>query len=125
MTHPSILVVDDEPDLRTLMDRILKRRGYDVRTAAGVEEARAALDAYDEPPDLVITDISMPDGRGLDLAEEVHKRYAGEVDVIFVSGYNRDRAVAEGLINADSNLLEKPFNPSQLAETVEAALRVH
>jgi DNA-binding NtrC family response regulator len=119
--HPAILAVDDEPDLRTLMERILKRRGYEVTTASGVTEALAELDTMPEQPDLLITDVSMPDGRGSDLVEHLRRRHAG-VTVLYVSGYSRERAVAEGLIDAASPLLEKPFNPTQLAEAAAAAL---
>ncbi len=121
MSHPAILAVDDEPDLCTLMRRILSRRGYAVHTAGGVQAALAELDAMPGRPDLLITDINMPDGRGADLAERVRRRH-GDVMVLYVSGYPRDRAVAEGLISDDSPLLEKPFNPVQLAEAAAAAL---
>jgi DNA-binding response OmpR family regulator len=119
--QPAVLAVDDEPDLRVLMQRILSRRGYPVTIAAGVVEALAELDAMAELPSLLITDINMPDGRGLDLAQQVRKRRAG-VAVLYVSGYTRDRAVAEGLIDGASPMLEKPFNPGQLVEAVSAAL---
>lgn len=121
MEQAAILAVDDEPDLRVLMERILKRRGYTVTTAGGVAEALAELEAMPAQPDLLITDIAMPDGRGADLADQVRRRHA-DVVVLYVSGYSRDRAVAEGLINDDSPLLEKPFNPTQLADAAAAAL---
>jgi len=121
--HPAVLAVDDEPDLCTLMDRILSRRGYHVTTAGGVSAALAELDAMPAVPDLLITDVNMPDGRGAELAGALRGRHR-DVVVLYVSGYSRDRAVAEGLIEQDddSPLLEKPFNPAQLAEAAAAAL---
>jgi CheY-like chemotaxis protein len=118
---PAILAVDDEPDLRLLMERILGRRGYTVTTAGGVTAALAELATMPVQPDLLITDINMPDGRGIDLATEVRRRL-GDIAVLYVSGFGRDRAEADGVIPPGSPLLEKPFNPVQLAAATEAAL---
>ena len=121
MDQPAILAVDDEIDLCVLMHRILSRRGYAVTTAGGVAEALAKLDAMPAGPDLLITDVNMPDGCGSELAARVRER-VGPIGVLYVSGHTRDRAVADGLIGADSPLLEKPFNPAQLADAAAAAL---
>jgi DNA-binding NtrC family response regulator len=121
MGNRAILAVDDESDLCALMDRILSRRGYTVTTAVGVADALATLDRMPSRPDLLITDVNMPDGRGSDLAERIRSEHGG-IAVLYVTGYSRDRAVAEGLIADDSNLLEKPFNPTQLADAAAAAL---
>lgn len=121
MGDPVILAVDDEADLRILMDRILSRRGYVVTTAGGVTEALDALAALPEPPDLLITDINMPDGRGIDLAQRVHERFA-HVPVLYVSGHSRAHAQSAGTVPPDCAMLEKPFLPDQLAEAVKQAL---
>jgi two-component system response regulator PilR (NtrC family) len=63
-----ILVVDDEPDLRTLYELTLLREGYAVKAAADVNQAKALLD--DQRFDLVITDMRLPDGSGLDLLSQ-------------------------------------------------------
>ena len=121
MGDPVILAVDDEADLCVLMDRILSRRGYSVTTAGGVTEAMDALAAMAGPPDLLVTDINMPDGRGIDLAEQVHEKFA-EVPVLFVSGHSRAHAESAGTIPVGCAMLEKPFLPDQLAEAVAKAL---
>ena len=64
-TLPKVLVVDDEPDLRTLYELTLLREGYDIETAGSVEEARLHL--QDRVYSAVITDMRLPDGTGLDL----------------------------------------------------------
>ena len=64
-SHYSLLVVDDEPDLRTLYELTLLREGYDVETAASVEDAWARL--RDRTYSAVISDMRLPDGSGLDL----------------------------------------------------------
>jgi DNA-binding NtrC family response regulator len=121
MGDPVILAVDDEADLRILIDRILSRRGYAVTTAGGVTEALDALAALPSPPDLLITDINMPDGRGIDLAEQMHEKF-GDVPVLYVSGHSRSHARSAGTIPSDGAMLEKPFLPDQLAEAVAQAL---
>lgn len=121
MGDPVILAVDDEADLCILMDRILSRRGYAVTTAGGVTEALDALATLSAPPDLLITDINMPDGRGIELAERVHEKFA-DVPVLYVSGHSRSHAESAGTIPVGSAMLEKPFLPDQLAEAVAKAL---
>ena len=67
--HFSLLVVDDEPDLRTLYELTLLREGYDVETAGSVEEAMLHL--KDRTYSAVITDMRLPDGSGLDLLRKL------------------------------------------------------
>ncbi len=117
----TILAVDDEPDLRVLMERILSRRGYTVTTAGGVTEALAALAGLPGRLDLLVTDVNMPDGRGVDLATEVRRRI-GDVPVLFVSGHSRAHAEAEGQLLGGCMMLEKPFMPAQLVEATAAAI---
>jgi DNA-binding NtrC family response regulator len=121
MGDPVILAVDDEADLRILIDRILSRRGYAVTTAGGVAEALEALAALPTPPDLLVTDINMPDGRGLDLAGQVREK-VGDVPVLYVSGHSRAHAESTGTIPVGCAMLEKPFLPDQLADAVAKAL---
>lgn len=121
MGDPVILAVDDETDLCILMDRILSRRGYSVTTAGGVAEALDALATMPGPPDLLITDINMPDGRGIELAEQVHQKF-GDVPVLYVSGHSRSHAQSAGNVPPGAAMLEKPFLPDQLAEAVAQAL---
>jgi len=121
MGDPVILAVDDETDLCILMDRILSRRGYSVTTAGGVTAALDALSTMPAAPDLLITDINMPDGRGIDLAERVHEK-VGDVPVLYVSGHSRAHAQSAGNVPPDCAMLEKPFLPDQLAEAVKQAL---
>ncbi len=116
----AVLVVDDEPDLRAIMQRVLTMRGYRVITAGGVVEAVDAAEHEADPLDLLITDVRMPDGLGTDLARRLRERWPG-LPVLFVSGVSRHRASAEGLVD-DGSLLEKPFNPRQLSEAAAEVL---
>jgi CheY-like chemotaxis protein len=115
-----ILAVDDEPDLRMVIERILSRGGYRVEVAGGVAEALRLLDTLEDFPDLLITDVHMPDGVGAQLAELARRQRPG-LPVLYVSGYPEDRARAESLIG-DGFVLEKPFRPAQLSGAVAEAL---
>jgi CheY-like chemotaxis protein len=115
-----ILAVDDEPDLRMVIERILSKSGYRVAVAGGVREALTLLDTLEDFPDLLVTDIRMPDGVGAQLAELVRRQRPG-LPVLYVSGYPEDRARAESLI-VDGFALEKPFRPAQLLGAVAEAL---
>jgi two-component system, NtrC family, response regulator PilR len=70
-TTPSLLVVDDEPDLRTLYELTLLREGYDIETAATVEDALARLGEHQYSA--VITDMRLPDGTGLDVLRRLEE----------------------------------------------------
>src|SRR5438132_1991964 len=89
-----ILAVDDEPDLRMVIERILVSSGYRVEVAGGVREAVTLLDTLEDFPDLLVTDVRMPDGAGAELAALV-RRQRPDLPVLYVSGYPEDRVRAE------------------------------
>ena len=73
MTRPLVLLVDDEPDLLTLLQMTLSRMDIDTVTAKTLTDARTALAA--KAPSLCLTDMKLPDGNGLDLIAEIQQRY--------------------------------------------------
>ena len=97
---PRLLVVDDEPDLRTLYELTLVREGYDVECAGSVDEAWALLTARGpEGYQLVITDMRLPDGNGLDLLrriDEAGRREKGIVITAYGSAENAVEALKAG-----------------------------
>jgi two-component system cell cycle sensor histidine kinase/response regulator CckA len=112
-----ILVAEDEPILRDLVETILGRHGYRVTLA---EHANAALEvARREPIDLLISDVVMPGESGLELAKAVRAIQPG-ARILLMSGYTSAALEPHGLINGE--ILEKPFTPSRLAEAVREAL---
>jgi CheY-like chemotaxis protein len=118
---PTILAVDDEPDMREVVRRVLVRRGYHVLLADGPPAAlRAARDHCDDIR-LLLTDVRMPNGTGAELAVEARQLIAG-LRVLYMSGFPAEHVIAAGLIEPDAVVLEKPFTPSTLAEAVQAAL---
>jgi len=109
-----ILVIDHEPDLRNSYDRLLRRQGYRVVTAGSRAEG---LRLVIEPPRLVISDLRLPDGDGLDIiraAKAIHPPVPVIVVTSFASAASRRAARASGA----AAFLTKPFSASELLELV-------
>lgn len=122
-TPRTVLVVDDEEDLREAMRRMLERRGFATLTAAGCAEAEALCVDPGQVIDLLLTDLTLPDASGGALAEVV-TRMRPELRVLFVSGLPREIAVRRGLIGREAALVQKPFTSDCLAEAVRTALNL-
>jgi two-component system, cell cycle sensor histidine kinase and response regulator CckA len=113
----TILLVEDEPGVRTFVARALRNLGYAVLEASSGAEALELTGGRDVPVDLLLTDVTMPGIQGPDLARRV-KALQGSVAVMFMSGYLEDPdSLAAGAI-----LLAKPFDPATLARAVRTAL---
>lgn len=119
----NILVVDDDPQVLTTIRKILEAEGYTVRAAASGDVALAKID--NQPPDLIITDIFMPDGDGLEILNAIRARNA-RIPVIVMSG-SQEKGDANYLRFADRlgavQSLPKPFLSAELLEAVEGALK--
>jgi two-component system OmpR family response regulator len=116
---PGILVVDDEPQVRAAVVRILSGWGFRVREAETAQEGMAVLTSFiRERPQLVIIDIILPDGSGVQLARQIREEFPDQ-RILHMSGYAREVVAGEGL-SADEEFLPKPFTPEQLVEKVMA-----
>lgn len=113
----SILVVDDEPMIRAILQRALSR-SCDVTTADGPATALEAL--QQQPFDLVLTDISMPGGNGIDLAEVIRARLPAQ-RIAFVSAVV-DNAMQDRIENLSAPLFLKPFDIVELVTMVGVLL---
>lgn len=109
----TILVVDDDAEVREIVAEFLTDSGYHVLQAEGGTDALRVLDEAGAV-DLVITDIRMPDISGIDLAERIIRDHQG-LKVILISGYFVARETS-------LRLLRKPFRMKELAEAVQAEL---
>lgn len=120
-TPETILVVDDEPGVRDVTRRVLERAGFAVVVAGDVEAATAALD-QEGPFDLVLTDLSLPDGDGKEVAGLARGHLPG-VPVLLMSGYS-ERSEQEELLQGSgiTEYLSKPFTRDQLVDAVRSAL---
>lgn len=120
---PNILVVDDEPALLRAVERYLTRLGYDVSAAANGKEALAAMD--DWSPDLLITDINMPEMDGIEVLNTLRAR-GSAIPVIAISGggqFDRRLLLGSAKVLGAVLTLEKPFELEELREMVEEVLK--
>ena len=114
-----ILVVDDEPQLTRVLRTGLTSHGYDVRVAA---DGNAALQTFgDWPPDLVLTDLSMPETDGLELCRRL--RRVSQVPIVVLSVRGEERTKVEALDAGADDYVTKPFGMDELLARIRAALR--
>jgi len=121
-TRPLILVVDDEPAIRDLMERLLTDAGFDVDTAADGRDASRSIG--DHVVDLVLTDILMPERNGFDLIMELRQRRP-DLPVIAMSGggrISREKCLETAQRYGAGAILYKPFKREQLIATVDLLL---
>jgi len=119
MTEPAIILVEDDPSLRTLTTRVLRENGYAVRAAATGPEMWLAFEAG--PVDLVILDIMLPGTNGIDLCRQI--RRTSDVPIIFVSARGSEVDRVTGLELGADDYLAKPFSPRELIARIRAVLR--
>jgi two-component system response regulator PilR (NtrC family) len=117
--HYSLLVVDDEPDLRTLYELTLLREGYDVETAGSVEDAWQRL--ADRTYSAVITDMRLPDGTGLELLKRLDAAKRREKTVV-ITAYGSAEGAVEALKAGAFDYLTKPVDLRQFRSVVASAL---
>jgi len=114
-----ILVVDDEQEITFVLRSGLTKHGYDVRVAG---DGEAALDLFHAwPPDLVITDLAMPNMSGLQLCQRL--RESSEVPIIILSVKGEEATKIEALDAGADDYLTKPFGMGELLARVRATLR--
>ena|GEM_PF-3169314 len=117
----TILLAEDEPALRMLVQEVLGRAGYRVLAAEDGEEALAVSRGHGGTVDLLVTDIVMPNLGGRELAARLLAERPG-VRVLFMSGYPNDTRAFGELPGSTGDLLRKPFSLRELVERVRAAL---
>jgi two-component system response regulator PilR (NtrC family) len=113
-----LLVVDDEPDLRTLYELSLMRAGYRVDTVADLQAAHEQLQPHSY--DAVVTDMRLPDGSGIELVRLLANRTER---VLVITAYGSAENAVEALKAGAFDYLTKPVEPRRLREAVSAALR--
>jgi two-component system KDP operon response regulator KdpE len=123
MTAPNskgnILVVDDEPQIARVLKTTLSGNGYATRTASDGDEALQIMKTW--PPDLLITDLRMPNMDGLDLCR--HVRASSQIPIIVLSVRGEERTKVEALDAGADDYVTKPFSAIELLARVRAALR--
>jgi len=120
MTEGPVLIVDDEPDIRELLEITLSRMGLDTIAAANLREARALLN--DRSPALCLTDMRLPDGNGIDLVREIQAREDGAIPVAVITAHgSMDTAIA-ALKAGAFDFISKPIALDSLRKLISSAL---
>ena len=117
-----VLVVDDEQGMLDFLSLLLESEGYQVHTAASVQGAREYLD--EREADLVLCDIIMPDGSGLDLLREIRRREQPPA-MVMMTAYTSTRSAIEAMRLGAEDYLSKPFDVEELKVVLQKALEKH
>lgn len=115
-----ILIVDDDPEIRSLLSRYLEEQGFRVSNAGNLRGCNDVLNR--RTPDLLVLDVMLPDGSGLDLCRDLRNRRP-RVPVILLTALKEDIDRILGLEIGADDYLGKPFNPRELAARIRAVLR--
>ena len=119
MSEPLVLVADDEPMVREVLQRYLEKEGFRVRS---VEDGPSAIEAFAETgPDLVLLDLMLPGLDGLEVFRQIRAGAATPVIMLTARGHETDRIV--GLELGADDYVAKPFSPREVVARVRAVLR--
>jgi DNA-binding response OmpR family regulator len=119
--RPTVLVVDDEEDLRDIMRRMLERRGFDTLVAPDSETAIETCRDHEGVIDVLVTDLGLPGASGGDLSRAATALRPG-MGVVYISGLPKDIAVTKGLIGENALLVKKPFTSDLLIEALHLVI---
>ncbi len=119
-TDKLVLLVEDEPAMLKVVTRILEKLGYQVQGAATAEDAMHRAETS-RPIDILLTDMILPGISGPDLAAQLLAKHP-KMAVVYMSGHSRETIEARGL-KAPTHFLHKPFNATELSDTLRSALR--
>jgi two-component system KDP operon response regulator KdpE len=114
-----ILVVEDDRDLRELMRASLSVEGFEVQTAVSLSEAAALI--RNDPPDVIVLDLGLPDGDGAELVQEVRRKHS--LPILVVSARHQEAQKIKLLDAGADDYLTKPFSVSELLARIRVALR--
>lgn len=118
-----ILVVDDEPDVLELIKSRLELNNFDVVTALNGEEG--IRKAIGENPDLILLDVLMPEKNGYEVCQELkNKPETALIPIIFLTAKGRIPDIYEGIRLGASEYVVKPYNPQELLDKINQALKI-
>jgi len=118
----TVLLAEDQSSIRGVLREFLESKGYKVLEAQNGSEALALAERHPEAIDVLVTDMIMPQIRGLELAKRVTELHP-DICVIFMSGYSEDALVENQLLSErNQTLIQKPFDPEELAQKIKESL---
>ena len=118
----TVLLVEDDRAVRTVVDSVLRRHGYAVLQASGPKEALLAARQHAGAIDLVLSDVIMPEMSGPEMVTLLAERHP-ETRAVYLSGYSADALVREGVLESRSQLVQKPVAARDLLHAVRARAR--
>lgn len=123
MPKPKILVVEDEPDMRTIITRVLEMNEYEVIIATTGQEA---LDeTYQRNPDLILLDVTLPDASGYEICSRLKQDPSKmNIPILFLSARTQKKDIDRGFEAKANGYITKPFDPFQLLDRVKNTLGV-
>ncbi|HFC91451.1 MAG TPA: sigma-54-dependent Fis family transcriptional regulator [Leucothrix mucor] len=121
MNQQRVLIIDDEPDIRELLEITLLRMGLDTVTAGTVKEAMLSIQEF--KPDLCLTDMRLPDGSGFDIVRYIQRDYA-HIPVAVITAYGSMEAAVEALKAGAYDFVSKPVDLTKLRDLVQTALKL-
>jgi len=114
-----ILLVEDNADLNESNSRVLTRRGYEVQSALTLAEARLKLAEVE--PDIILLDVELPDGNGIDFCEEIRNKTAAHI--LFLTSKIEHENMVRGFKFGGDDYITKPFHLDELLARIDAAMR--
>ena len=120
-SRPSVLVIDDDPGLAEVIELLLSREGYEPLHAGTVRDGLARVAGA--APDVVLTDLKLPDGTGLDVIRQVRKERP-ELPLILITSYSSMESAIGALRAGAIDYLIKPFENEDLLRAVQRAVRI-
>jgi len=119
MKNKLILVIDDEPEIRSLLSRFLGRKGFSVISAGTLQEGRKLFNQ--SKPQLVFLDVNLPDGNGLQELKHINLGKT-QAKVIMMSAFDHKEIKMEAIQYGALDFLSKPFNIARLDQVVQSQL---
>ena len=120
----SVLLVEDQQEVRLLAQRMLQHMGYRVDASGNPADVLAVYDGMSRPYDLVLSDVAMPQMSGPEFVSRLRER-SNDFAVVYMSGYNQDAVFRREDMRPNERFLQKPFTAEQLAAVVRTAIDGH
>lgn len=120
MKNSKVLILDDDSSLRAALFRVLSKKGLNAITSANIEEAKLLIQG-DQPLDLAIVDMNLPDGNGLEFMEILKGLYP-QIEVIILTGHGSIENAVKATQKGAFHFITKPFNLDELISLIEKAL---
>ena len=119
--NETILVVEDNHEVRKVTGRILSMQGYRVLEASNEGDAFSICDQHDGPIHLMVTNVVMPEMNGPQLAKHLISQHP-EIKVLYMSGYVKNFISHQGILGKEMNYIQKPFTVDELVKKVRGVL---